>query len=235
MAYKQISPIIVAEGGTGAQTLGASQILIGSGTSAITSTSNATIDTGTGAITLNSGTGALSLSTDSSAATVNIGTGSAIKTVTLGSTNSTSSTSINFGGSSGSTLSTYISSTSFTPALSFGGGTTGITYSTQSGVWTRVGSLVMVTVRIVLTNKGSSTGTAAISMGGAGLPSLSVSGGATNATYRISGITFTGEVQGYYSGQLNIEQNNAGTITALSNTNFSNTSDIMASITYVTS
>ena len=49
------------------------------------------------AITLNSGTNAISISTDASATTVNIGTGAAVKTVMLGSTNSTSTTTISSG------------------------------------------------------------------------------------------------------------------------------------------
>ena len=46
----------------------------------------------------------------------------------------------------------------WTPALDFGGGTTGITYSTQVGKYTKIGNLVVVSWRIYLANKGSSTG-----------------------------------------------------------------------------
>lgn len=73
MSYKRISPIGVVEGGTGASTLGSTQILLGNTTSALTSTSNATIDTGTGAITLNTGTGALNIGTDATAKTITVG------------------------------------------------------------------------------------------------------------------------------------------------------------------
>lgn len=54
----------------------------------------------------------------------------------------------------------------FTPVLSFGGTSTGITYSTQSGTYTKVGNRVFGEVSIILTSKGSSTGQAII----AGLP-----------------------------------------------------------------
>lgn len=54
----------------------------------------------------------------------------------------------------------------WTPVLSFGGGSTGITYSVQSGSYTKVGRLVTGRFIIVLTNKGSSTGATII----AGLP-----------------------------------------------------------------
>src|ERR1043165_7083921 len=50
-----------------------------------------------GAFTANSGTSAISISTDASATTINIGTGGAVKTTTLGSTNSTSATVISSG------------------------------------------------------------------------------------------------------------------------------------------
>ena len=61
----------------------------GSGGSAITATN--------GAITINSGTGTLSVSSDAAATTVNLGTGGAAKTVTLGSTNTTSTTNLQSG------------------------------------------------------------------------------------------------------------------------------------------
>ncbi len=127
MSYKQISPIIVAEGGTGAVTLTDHGVLLGSGTGAITPLAAAstgqtlmgstgadpsftgspsfsgsvTAATGlantTGAVTINSGTSAFDLSVDASATTVSIATGGAAKTVTLGSTNTTSSTAIKSG------------------------------------------------------------------------------------------------------------------------------------------
>lgn len=50
-----------------------------------------------GAISVTSGTGALSVSADAAATTVNIGTGAAAKTVVLGSTNTTSTTTVQSG------------------------------------------------------------------------------------------------------------------------------------------
>lgn len=70
------------------------------------STSATTVQSGTGALNItstngaqthNSGTGAMGISTDASATTVSIATGGAVKTVTLGSTNSTSTTTIQSG------------------------------------------------------------------------------------------------------------------------------------------
>ena len=54
----------------------------------------------------------------------------------------------------------------WTPTVSFGGGSTGITYSTQEGFYTRVGRICYFTCSVVLSNKGSSTGIAKIT----GLP-----------------------------------------------------------------
>jgi hypothetical protein len=72
-------------------TFGASDTTLqsGSGALAVTSTN--------GILTINSGTGALSISNDASATTINIGTGGAAKTVTLGSTTTSSSLALRYG------------------------------------------------------------------------------------------------------------------------------------------
>lgn len=58
---------------------------------------NNAISAAKSAITLNSGTNAVSISTDASATTVNIATGAAVKTVAVGSTNTTSALTLNSG------------------------------------------------------------------------------------------------------------------------------------------
>jgi hypothetical protein len=50
----------------------------------------------------------------------------------------------------------------FTPTLNFGGSSTGITYSSQVGNYTRIGNVVFFNLRIFLTAKGSATGTAGV-------------------------------------------------------------------------
>ena len=50
----------------------------------------------------------------------------------------------------------------FTPALNFGGGTTGIAYTQQYGSYTKIGNVVHIKMRIKLSSKGSSTGDATI-------------------------------------------------------------------------
>jgi len=47
----------------------------------------------------------------------------------------------------------------WTPSVSFGGGSTGVTFSTQEGYYTRIGNQATVHGRMTLTSKGSSTGT----------------------------------------------------------------------------
>jgi hypothetical protein len=54
----------------------------------------------------------------------------------------------------------------WTPVLQFGGASTGITYAAQLGTYTKVGNLVQARFTIVLSSKGSATGTATVN----GLP-----------------------------------------------------------------
>lgn len=60
------------------------------------------------------------------------------------------------------TLSTFVASTSFTPVVEFGGGSTGVTYGDQFGTYTRIGNMVFVKIQIVLTSKGTDTGAVTI-------------------------------------------------------------------------
>lgn len=54
----------------------------------------------------------------------------------------------------------FVVAGTWTPTLNFGAGGTGITYGTQTGTYVKIGSLVMIQATIVLSSKGSSTGTA---------------------------------------------------------------------------
>jgi hypothetical protein len=78
-------------------------------------------------------------------------------------------------GSSGSLLASYIENGTWTPSLQFGGVTTGITYSVQTGVYQRIGKLIYVSCMITLTSKGVATGNAQIT----GLPVSQVAATAT--------------------------------------------------------
>lgn len=63
------------------------------------------------------------------------------------------------------------SGTSFTPSISFGNGTTGITYGAQNGYYQRIGNICFFSLFLELTSKGSSTGSAILE----GLPFASSS------------------------------------------------------------
>lgn len=130
--------------------------------------------------------GAIALATEVSGVlpVANGGTGVAASTGTVAVVLSTSptlvtptlgiasATSLSFGGG---VLSSYVARTAFTPTITFGGASVGITYTTQQGYYVRIGDVVTFTTYIVLSSKGSSTGAMRV----AGLPVAS-SGAADN-------------------------------------------------------
>jgi len=87
--------------------------------------------------------------------------------------------------------------TAFTPVLNFGGGTTGITYGTQSGSYVRIGPIIHFALTIVLTSKGSSTGNMQVS----GLPFACNTAWPTGGTVIFPAytddVTYTGNVYAY--------------------------------------
>jgi len=83
----------------------------------------------------------------------------------------------------------------WTPTITFGGGSTGVTYTTQEGLYTRIGDTVWVSAYVLLSAKGSDTGTALVnglpftaSNSAASSQSLTV-GNAANAANLTSAIT----------------------------------------------
>lgn len=209
-------------------------------------------------ITANGGT--VSLATDATTSTINVGTGAGVKTSTFGSTNTTSTTTIQ-SGSNALTLTTnggnanivltpngsgvvttannfraasisfdggtnllqnYVNITSWTPAISFGGGTTGITYSTQTGQYSRIGNVVFFRILITLSNKGSSTGNAAIT----GWPIAAANENDIGVAY-FTALTLTALYTGVFI-QLNgssssiFQIGSAQSVTNVTNTNFAN-------------
>ena len=143
-------------------------------------------------------------------------------------------TTINIGNSSG--LATIDVSSSliptngtFTPTVSFGSGSTGITYSLQQGYYTSQGDVVTFTINISLSNKGSSTGSVAIS----GFP-FTGRLPLTNQNALLSGndITFLSGylIAGLASNQFILYNTTSATgSTPLDDTNFTNSSDIFIS------
>lgn len=132
-------------------------------------------------------------------------------------------------------LATYVSTDTFTPVLEFGGGTTGITYSTQTGIYTQVGELVWVVISLILTSKGSSSGAATIT----GLPLITNSPGLLDIRWNLINLStnYTGLVGVPSNGatELALQQigDNAAFIN-LTDTEVSNTSQFFLSGAYIT-
>lgn len=127
-------------------------------------------------------------------------------------------------------LANFVDSTSWTPGLAFGGGTTGLTYTTQSGTYTRIGNIVFIYFNIVLSAVGSSTGGATLT----GLPITAVASPTiaipvnkysllTYASSRDSvAVVITGSST---TGSINMYGNNIGVL-QLTDANFANTTSI---------
>ena len=122
----------------------------------------------------------------------------------------------------------------FTPGITFGGGNTGMTFSTQSGTYTKIGNRVAITLRISLSAKGSSTGAALIT----GLPFTTPSASPTEAAaISLDSISYNGFPQAHLTnGETTIvlseQPATGGGSTVLDETNFANTSTLRVAVTY---
>jgi len=126
----------------------------------------------------------------------------------------------------------------WTPTLAFGGNSVGITFVTSynNSSYTKIGSRVFVSGITILTSKGSSTGNATLKslpFPPSGVPGFSA------VTLGLGGVTFTGQ---YFAdldandAVINFGQvTTAGVQSALTNTNFSNSSTFTFSFSYFTS
>jgi hypothetical protein len=121
----------------------------------------------------------------------------------------------------------------WTPTLQFGGSSTGITYSLQSGAYTKIGRKVHVVIEILLSNKGSATGSAAI----AGLPFAATSRTFAATVNAAGSLSFT---NGYLNGGISSSGSSiviyntpiSGSIITLSDTGFTNTTGMRVDATY---
>lgn len=118
----------------------------------------------------------------------------------------------------------------FTPALAFGGGTTGITYDARVGRATKIGNVVMVEIGINLSSKGSSTGTATIStlpytpagtIGGAAMPASTFSSLTGGVLFGAAGTTTLTLYTATTTGR-----------STLTDANFANSSELYFNFTY---
>lgn len=159
------------------------------------------------------------------------GTGQGLKLQGTGGTNNTDPNTLDFYADGGTANSGGVA---WTPTLKFGGNTTGITYNTQMGRYTRIGNMVFASCYIRLTSKGTATGAATID----GLPTCVNLAGfyAAGAIGYTAAITSTGTMQINMLAnqtQLTIRQVTAvGVNTAVTDTDFANGSEIIVSISY---
>ena len=126
----------------------------------------------------------------------------------------------------------------WTPTILFGGASAGVTYAAQQASYIKIGKNVFVQFRVVLSNKGSSTGNANVG----GLPFAA--SGSANVGYPAGTFTFeNGGVSLPYGllclawsdSTLYLRANNGGTaFTNVTNSNFSNSCECWGSITYQT-
>lgn len=125
---------------------------------------------------------------------------------------------------------------SYTPVLTFGGASTGITYGTQSASVMTLGNWVWVWIRIVLTNKGSSTGDATITLPVKVNSLVAGSGVIPMGSLQFANVTFTGipGVCPYPNTALVnlISFSSGGNQVAITDTAFTNTSAINAQVLY---
>ena len=121
----------------------------------------------------------------------------------------------------------------FTPAVTFGGAAVGVTYTTQTGRYTKIGDRVMFSYYFVLSNKGSSTGSSLLT----GLPFTSIAGVVTSAAGYINSSTAASNiVSTINASSTSITPNyfSGGNVAALSNTDFGNSTVIAAGGNYQT-
>lgn len=125
----------------------------------------------------------------------------------------------------------------WTPNLAFAGVTTGITYgASNSGRYTKIGRTVFYAGYLILTSKGTASGSATLG----GLPFTSVSDSIYTAA-SVGSVSTLSSVTGIvtallqpYNTRLNLYAQSNGTMTALTNSNFTNTSGIYLSGFYDT-
>lgn len=121
----------------------------------------------------------------------------------------------------------------FTPVLTFGGASTGITYAAQSGQYSRVNGITTVFIYIVLSSKGSATGSMTIT----GLPFGGGAGYKYTATVVMDGCaglvgTTFGQIYPAET-QIRFGQQTATGITAgISDANVTNGTQIFVTLTY---
>jgi hypothetical protein len=134
------------------------------------------------------------------------------------------------------TNSTVGSGTLWTPGIAFGGSATGIIYTTQTGTYVQIGNLVIAWFNILLSNKGAQTGNATIT----GLPVAIANAAELNAPFSIAAASLTvatgvAVVQCVVNTTtIGVFSDLTGTLTALTNAAFANTTSLQGLVIYHT-
>jgi hypothetical protein len=118
---------------------------------------------------------------------------------------------------------------SWTPTLTFGGLSTGITYALNSGSVVRIGNLLFISFQITLTSKGTATGAAVI--GGLPATALALPFSIPICQY-INMVAATGLIGQLTSASVNLVIPGATGTVAANDTNFTNNSVIQGSGCY---
>ena len=120
----------------------------------------------------------------------------------------------------------------FTPGITFGGGSTGITYTTQTGDYTKIGRMVVGSIQVTLSAKGSSTGVMAIT----GLPFATAGNNYANPIGYAAGFSgLTGALSTISASgatTLTLYQSAAASYAAIQDTAATNTSQIRMNFCY---
>lgn len=138
---------------------------------------------------------------------------------------------------SGTDVLDYYEEGTWTPGLTFGGGSTGMTFSSRNGAYTRIGRVVYCSFDFILSAKGSSTGNAQLTT----LPFTSYSGANfASPSIRQQLITFAAS---YYSVELVVEisastaliraSGDNNNLVTLTQTAFGNTSGLAGQFYYL--
>lgn len=133
-------------------------------------------------------------------------------------------------------LSVYEQGT-FTPSISFGGSSTGITYASRAGQFIRIGNFYFFQINMSLSNKGSATGTAVIE----GIPTGPSIQNSQFFSPQLSSVTFSADyiVMRYRStapaGFRFVRVTSASLTAELTDTAFANNSDFRFSGSYIVS
>ena len=134
----------------------------------------------------------------------------------------------------GASYLSYYEEGTWTIGISFGGGTTGITYGATTGTYTRIGRQVTVNGYLNMSNKGSSTGVAKITGLPFTLPNNNPNYAA--ASLYITGVSFANQFVSIAvpnTSTLDVYQiSSLGVASLLTNTNFGNSVDLVISLTY---